>query len=162
MDKIVTLPGTLPGLLAMYSPVVYFRGRSFNNGNRAAGAIVRPVDDDGGWHVEGSFGGVYTADELELNLSTPEGMCRATRWLATQLGMDPGVTAPLWIREPYAEEWIWVLQSPHPGQCYHMRQFGSPSAHKENRYIMSVPGINDMIDPAESLAAACIKVGGTL
>lgn len=158
MEKIVTLPGTLPGLLVSYAPVVYHRMRFTDDTGTRARGVVYCINDEDECLVAGRLGGRFACSELELNLSTPEGMARASRWLAERLDMNPGATAPLWIREPYAEEWIWVLQSPYPGQCYHMRQFGSLSAHKENTYITCVPGIEDMTDAAESLAAACLKV----
>lgn len=159
MEKIVTLPGTLPGLLNAYAPVVHCRMRFTDDTGTRARGVVYCINDEDECLVAGRLGGRFACSELELDLSTPEGMARASRWLAERLDMNPGATAPLWIREPYVEEWIWILQSPLPERCYHMCQFGSRSAHERNEYIMYVPGIEDMTDAAESLAAACLKVG---
>lgn len=83
--------------------------------------------------------------ELRLNLATDTGMCHAARWLADRVGwkMRWIATAPSWERVMTDKGPEWVLR------------YGNNAL-----YATDVPGISDMADPAEALAAACVAVGG--
>ena len=90
-------------------------------------------------------------DKLILLLDSPLALCHAARWLATRLGMDPGATAPTWLR---SDSGCWELSCVN-GSKYFLStpQFGID---------IVVPGISDLTDPAAALAAACVAVGGAL
>ncbi len=90
--------------------------------------------------------------KLVLVLDSPLALCHAARWLAGRLGMEPGSTAPMWLpREPGC----WELNCAS-GYRYFLPDPVFPDINT------AVPGISDLTDPAEALAAACVAVGATL
>ena len=98
--------------------------------------------------VGGADGVAYSAVEIgkvDLLLNSPLAMCHAARWLAGRLGWDMRwiATAPTWERVRTDKGPEWVLRT------------------RSNALNASdVPGISDLTDPAEALAAACVAVGG--
>ena len=150
----VTLPGTLPGLLAPYAPVVLSICIEDGFEPSQIPGVLLEVDlsdrcgdiDTVGYYSDPRIGkGRYYAQNVALNLSTPEGMCRAARWLAERMGMDPGATAPLWYSvEESGGDVCWFLKSTNArGEVYGHGFFVATK------------------DPAEALRLACLAVGGT-
>lgn len=108
---------------------------------------------------------------LHLLLDSPLALCHAARWLAEQLGMDPGATAPGWAQYPCGEHCcngetgemaactrpVWSLGTDEGFVLF--MDCPNPEAWdgEERRHV---PGIGDLTDPAAALAAACLAVGG--
>ena len=107
--------------------------------------------EDGCWSVRFDSGdfGWWAPEVLSLLLDSPLALCHAARWLAARLGMEPGATAPTWLR---SDSGCWELSCVN-GTKYFLSipQFGID---------LVVPGISNLTDPAEALAAACVAVGG--
>ena len=109
--------------------------------------------------------------DLRLSLATDTGMCHAARWLAEQLGMDPGATAPGWAQYPCGEHCcngetgemaactrpVWSLGTDEGFVLF--MDCPNPEAW-DGEECRHVPGIGDLTDPAAALAAACMVVGG--
>jgi len=134
MSERVTLPGTLPGLLGTYAPVVTITGLMGVVLYKVGNVWFTPLENHGITWVQ--------CENLSLNLSTPEGMCRAARWLAERLGMDPGVTAPTW--EKRGELWLLVAKDKLTGKPTSVARWGLPTD-----------------DPAAALRLACLAVAGS-
>jgi hypothetical protein len=163
MEKFVTLPGTLPGLLEMYAPVVPVSGEIEAAIEQPALGVLLRLDRGGYWHVEGNgWAGGFRAADLALNLSTPEGMCRAARWLAERLGMDPGATAPKWFRCGDDDgPVIYELQCRHRRTVIVHDDDEGPVGEFDGEIGLRVRGIDKAsanLDAAV-LAAACLAVG---
>ena len=117
--------------------------------------------------------GSYPIAETSLLLDSPLAMCHAARWLATRLGMEPGATAPGWGQYTCGEHCcngetgemadcsrqVWSLGTDEGFVLF--MDCPNPEAWDgdERRHV---PGISDLTDPAEALAAACRAVGGAL
>ena len=103
--------------------------------------------EDGCWSVRFDSGdfGWWAPDVLSLLLDSPLAMCHAARWLGARVGWDMRwvTTAPSWERVRTDKGPEWVLR------------YGNNAL-----YATDVPGIGDMTDPAEALAAACVALGG--
>lgn len=116
--------------------------------------MTLPVDADTGkvWVIFDNgkimqvplFGPEGVIDTGEMLLDSPIAMCHAARWLAGRVGwpMQHIVTAPEWRRVQTDKGPEWVLS------------YGNYML-----FVSDVPGISDITDPAEALAAACRAVG---
>jgi hypothetical protein len=139
---------------------------------RGAGTVGRQRES-GAWPVhfdEGGFGW-WTPEVLSFLLDSPLAMCHAARWLATRLGCDPGATAPGWAQYPCGEHCcngetgemaactrpVWSLGTDEGFVLF--MDCPNPEAW-DGEECRHVPGISDLTDPAEALAAACVAVGG--
>ena len=110
-------------------------------------------------------------DRLILLLDSPLALCHAARWLAARLGMEPGATAPGWAQYPCGEHCcngetgemaactrpVWSLGTDEGFVLF--MDCPNPEAW-DGEECRHVPGISDLTDPAEALAAACVAVGG--
>lgn len=112
-------------------------------------------------------------DRLALLLDSPLAMCHAARRLAGRLGLEPGVTAPSWERFSCREHCcdgetgqmvgctrpVWSIMGADDVYVI-FADCPDPEAWdgSERRHV---PGISDLTDPAEALAAACVAVGAT-
>lgn len=159
MSKIVTLPGTLPGLLATYAPIVVPFGTPTNMAGMP-GVVVGVVEKQLRVCIVGKVL-LYNPEELRLNLSTPEGMCHAKMWLATRLGAVAPSDVSFWrTRDPYGR-WTDRLRP------YDLVADGRHVAMFVDREVgvagfkrgFSIPGLSNMSYP-EVVAAACLAVGG--
>jgi hypothetical protein len=97
--------------------------------------------------------GRYYAENVALNLSTPEGMCHAARWLAERLDYPLGPTAPDWSRRPCersdgAYQLAWTLDG-HESRVFWVDDSGLPGF---------VPSGATAV---EAMRVACLAVGGT-
>jgi len=105
----------------------------------------KPVDGRLLVSFRGGACGSFPASDVRFLLDTPLSMCHAARWLATRAGWDMRwiTTAPSWERVETDKGPVWKLS------------YGNNAL-----YVTDVPGISDLTDPAEALAAACVAVGG--
>jgi len=109
--------------------------------------------------------------DMALLLDSPLALCHAARWLATRLGMNPGVTAPGWAQYLCGEHCcngetgemaactrpVWSLGTDEGFVLF--MDCPNPEAW-DGEECRHVPGISDLTDPAAALAAACVAVGG--
>lgn len=129
---------------------------------------------ESGYSLLNRYNAVYPADvaTLSLLLDSPLAMCHAARWLATRLGMDPGVTAPSWERLQCRQHCcdgatgemvdctrpVWSIMG--ADDVYVIFADCPDPEEWDGDDVRHVPGISALTDPAEALAAACVAVGG--
>ena len=92
--------------------------------------------------------------DMALLLDSPLALCHAACWLATRLGMDPGVTAPLWS---FADG-VWLLQTEAVTAVFHSGTYLIDDPDTIGRYVEDLPMSKNKYVAA--LAAACVAVGG--
>ena len=131
----------------------------------------KPVDGCLLVSFRGGACGSFPASDVRFLLDSPLAMCHAARWLAEQLGMDPGATAPGWAQYPCGEHCcngetgemaactrpVWSLGTDEGFVLF--MDCPNPEAW-DGEECRHVPGIGDLTDPAAALAAACVAVGG--
>ena len=140
----MTTPSQIPAALCGLYPGA--RTTIISTPKNGVGTAGRRMED-GCWSVRFDSGdfGWWAPEVLSLLLDSPLALCHAARWLAERSGwhMRWVPTAPSWERVMTEKGPVWKL-----------------SHGNSALYATDVPGIGDMTDPAEALAAACMAVGG--
>ena len=98
-------------------------------------------------------------EELVLDLTQPEGMLRAARWLAEQLDMDPGAIAPGWdpLRDHETGTVVgWLLGTIQGGISFSAAHKGRTMIGGEWQDDIAIAEVPD--DPAQALVLACLAV----
>lgn len=145
MTTTPTLPGTLPGLLQPGAPVIFTVEHITASGwlvSRPAWWTSVGIDGDYCAMVDDSSNEVRTVhiSSLALDLSRPEGVDRALRWLGERLGLPAGPLPPWLDRYVEADGATWYLME--------------TTAHERSL------GHGDITDPIEALRLACLAAGG--
>jgi hypothetical protein len=163
VDKIVTVPAGLCGLFLGARVIVTAPtlGHGLCGYVRRVNAEWCNVDfDDGGF-------GSYFPEHLGLLFDSWQAMCHASRWLATQLGMDPGDTAPFWTYSPETiveGDDAWILTVVDEARWFRRKTacfYGNDSPDGHDKHVqVEAYDVPTMLTAAEALAAACLKVGG--
>ena len=166
----MTTPSQIPAALCGLYPGA--RTTIISTPKNGVGTAGRRMED-GCWSVRFDSGdfGWWAPEVLSLLLDSPLALCHAARWLAEQLGMDPGATAPGWAQYPCGEHCcngetgemaactrpVWSLGTDEGFVLF--MDCPNPEAW-DGEECRHVPGIGDLTDPAAALAAACVAVGG--
>jgi hypothetical protein len=167
----MTTPSQIPAALCGLYPGA--RTTIISTPKNGVGTAGRRMED-GCWSVRFDSGdfGWWAPEVLSLLLDSPLALCHAARWLATRVGMDPGVTAPSWERLQCRQHCcdgatgeivdctrpVWSIMG--ADDVYVIFADCPDPEEWDGDDVRHVPGISDLTDPAEALVAACVAVGG--
>jgi hypothetical protein len=158
--------GAIPGLLRRGSPVIKAWGMADDSDRFTAQGVVirREPDDIAGerWRCwfDDSRIGMDVGFAPALDLTDPTGMDHGARWLAEQVGLVVGATAPSWYSDG---EDAWVLRTPPESRAQGRTRmtFHGFDVLDKLPGEMLVPSISALTSPAEALALAIAHVAGS-
>lgn len=176
-----TLPGTIPGLLRVGSPVIHWNGNRERGDSRKA-TIIHTWEDDGqtkfidarmdpcdeeDWFCRSVDSSGAIPRQLDLDLTNATGRAHAAWWLAAQYGKTFIKCRAIWYPGMRRHSDDWTLTD---GNCSLRYSTDSGRATSADELVPSLAGLSSF-DPrrlpdgsrwvnAEALRLACLHVAG--